>query len=232
MDVRSTFRRSPALAALPDNSLDSLVEVSSLQRLRRGEALRREGEMILSVVVIGHGLVRESVPSIGTRPGMALLFGPGETPGIAEVTRRPRSAWTTEAAAETDPVIVARIPIDPYLDALAAHAGAAMGALEETAGHACALLRRLMLASAPADVRIATEIIDLADRFGDELEGGGVLVPLRLTRAELAGLCGVSPTTAAHTISAWTHAGILSTHDGAIRIDNLARLQYVANGTA
>ena len=53
---------------------------------------------------------------------------------------------------------------------------------------------------------------------GDELEDGTTLIPLRLTRAELAALVGTTVETTIRTLSRWSREGLVSTIDGGLTV--------------
>jgi CRP-like cAMP-binding protein len=57
--------------------------------------------------------------------------------------------------------------------------------------------------------------MELGERFGDEMEDGSTLIPLRLTRAELAALVGTTVETTIRTLSRWSREGLVTTNDAA-----------------
>ena len=84
--------------------------------------------------------------------------------------------------------------------------------------------RRLALFTASAEERLATTLMELGERFGDELEDGSTLIPLRLTRAELAALVGTTVETTIRTLSRWTREGLVSTGDSGLTLHDAVAL--------
>ncbi len=216
MDARSVIKKNAAFSKLSDQALEPLVREATIQRLHRGEPIWRTGERALSFVVVGHGLVKVVLPSTGSRDLVMGLYGPGETVGDGHALDA--TQYPAEALALTDPVIVVRIPRETVLVALE-QSGAASLVLAREMGKRTALAnRRISLFSASAEERLASTIIDLGERFGDELEDGSTLIPLRLTRAELAALVGTTVETTIRTLSRWSREGLVSTVDGGMTV--------------
>jgi CRP-like cAMP-binding protein len=59
--------------------------------------------------------------------------------------------------------------------------------------------------------RLATLFSDLARKFGDEGGDGSTIVPVALSRSELAHLVGATVETTIRIVSAWQKAGLLTT---------------------
>lgn len=224
MDVRSVLRRHAALSRLSDGVLDEISSSATLQRLRRGEAVWRSGERATQFVVVGHGLVKVILPGGPSRDLVLGLAGPGESVGDAAAIDG--SSHDADACALTESVVVARLPRDGVVAALEG-CGVASIALARSLGQAAAVAnRRLALFTASAEERLATTLMELGERFGDEMEDGTTLIPLRLTRAELAALVGTTVETTIRTLSRWSREGLVSTADGGLMLldaDALAR---------
>ncbi len=216
MEVRSILRKNAALSKLSDQVIDQLARDASVQRLHRGEALWRAGERAVSFVLVSHGLVKVVLPSTGSRDLVMGLYGPGETVGDSSTLEG--GIYPAEAFALTDPVVVVRIPREQVLAALEACGPAALLLAREMGKRAAMANRRISLFAASAEERLATTIIDLGERFGDEMEDGSTLIPLRLTRAELAALVGTTVETTIRTLSRWSREGLVSTVDGGLTV--------------
>ena len=59
--------------------------------------------------------------------------------------------------------------------------------------------------------RIASFLLNLADRFGDENEHGHTLVRVQLSRVQMAAYVGARSETVIRTMSAWRRGGLLET---------------------
>lgn len=222
MDARAIVRKHAALSRLSDATLDQLAREATVHRLHRGEALWRAGERAASFVVVGHGLVKVVLPSTGSRDLVMGLYGPGESVGDASVLEG--TNFPAEALALTDPVVIARIPRDTLLGALEQSGAASLAIARELGRRATLANRRISLFSASAEERLASTIIELGERFGDEMEDGSTLIPLRLTRAELAALVGTTVETTIRTLSRWSREGLVSTIDGGLSVHDPSAL--------
>ncbi len=222
MEARSILRRHPALARLNDTVLDRLAHEASVQRLRRGEALWRAGEKACSFIVVGHGLVKVVLPSTGSRDLVMGLFGPGESVGDAALLDG--GQYPAEALALTDPVIIARVPREQLFASLEQCGAAALDLAREMSRRAAIANRRISLFSASAEERLASTLLELGERFGDEMEDGSTLIPLRLTRAELAALVGTTVETTIRTLSRWSREGLVSTTEGGLAVHDASAL--------
>lgn len=222
MEARSILRRHPALARLNDTVLDRLAHDATVQRLRRGEALWRAGEKACSFILVGHGLVKVVLPSTGSRDLVMGLYGPGESVGDAALMEG--GQYPAEALALTDPAIIARVPREPLFAALEQCGAAALDLAREMSRRAAIANRRISLFSASAEERLASTLLELGERFGDEMEDGSTLIPLRLTRAEIAALVGTTVETTIRTLSRWSREGLVSTTEGGLAVHDASAL--------
>lgn len=222
MDVRSVFRRHAALSRITGDALEEIAKTATQQRLRRGEAVWRSGEAASSFVLVGLGLVKVLMPGGPSRDLVLGLAGPGESVGDAEALEA--GCYDADAFALTEAAIVVRVPREVMLPALEKSGSAAL-ALAIGLGRSGAVAnRRLALFTASAEERLATTLMELGERFGDEMEDGSTLIPLRLTRAELAALVGTTVETTIRTLSRWSREGLVSTGDCGLTVHDAVGL--------
>lgn len=222
MDVRSVLRRHAAFARLGEATIDDLARLAQLQRLRKGEAVWRSGERAAGFVVVALGLVKVTVPGPASRDLVLGLAGPGES--IGDTHSVEGSLYESEACALTESAAVVRVPRDAVLSALERSGPAALELARSFGVQAAVSNRRLALFTASAEERLATTLMELGERFGDELEDGSTLIPLRLTRAELAALVGTTVETTIRTLSRWTREGLVSTGDSGMTLHDAVAL--------
>ena len=222
MDAGQIVRRHPAFSKLDAATLDGLIRVSTVQRLRRGEALWKANERANALVVVGHGLIKSLLPSTGAREQSLGLYGPGESVGDAAMLEG--TTYGTLAIALTDSVIVARIPRDHIVPALERNGAAGIEFARSVGRAGAAANRRVALFTASAEERLAATIIELGERFGDEMEDGSTMIPVRMTRAEIAALIGTTVETTIRTLSRWSREGIVSTVDGGLTVHDPSAL--------
>jgi CRP-like cAMP-binding protein len=228
MDALSTLKRHRALARLGTEGLDELARAATVRRLRRGETLWRAGEAAVPFTVVGHGLVKVVLPGSGVRDLVIGLSGPGESVGDAAMLVG--GPLSSDASALTDPVVIARVPREIFFGVLERNGAAALDLARDCANQARLAQRRLVLFASSAEERLATTLMELSERFGDEMEDGTTLIPLRLTRAELAALVGTTVEATIRTLSRWSREGLLTTVDGGIAVHDPAALKRRGGG--
>ena len=65
------------------------------------------------------------------------------------------------------------------------------------------------------------------DQFGDELEDGTHILPVALSRRDLAELVATTSETAIRIMTKWQRDGVIDTERGGFRITKLAELKAV-----
>jgi CRP/FNR family transcriptional regulator len=94
--------------------------------------------------------------------------------------------------------------------------------------HAQALQQKILIMSAgKIEKRLATLLLHLASRFGDEHEDGTTFIPLRLTRSECARLIGATIETTIRTFTRWQRKGLVETTPDGFSLHDLAGLTEI-----
>ena len=97
--------------------------------------------------------------------------------------------------------------------------------------HTQALHEKIRIMSAgTTDKRLATLLLYLARRFGDETEDGSIFVPIVLSRGECARLIGTAVETTIRTFTKWEREGIVETTPDGFALHDAARLEDVTVG--
>lgn len=78
--------------------------------------------------------------------------------------------------------------------------------------------------------RLATLLLALAERFGDEREDGSTFVPVPLSRQELSRLVGARAETVIRTMSRWQKVGVVATDARGFVLRDTERLRRVTRG--
>ena len=73
--------------------------------------------------------------------------------------------------------------------------------------------------------RVAAKLLELADRYGMEKDGGEIEIELRLTQAELAGWVGASRESVNKVLGAFRDQGLIEVEGKTISILNQRRLR-------
>ena len=222
MEVGLVLRRHAALARLGIEAMDRIVRASTLVRLRRGETLWQAGQSATAFAVVAVGLVKVMVPGGASRDLVLGLAGPGE--GVGECAVLTDGLHDVDAYAFTESVVIARVPAEPFLSAMEQSGVAALGMARMFGESSRVANRRLALFTSSSEERLAAALTELGERFGDEMENGSTLIPLRLTRAELAALVGTTVETTIRTLSRWSREGLVSTEDGMLTLHDARAL--------
>ena len=177
------------------------------RRIRRGEAVYRQGEPAVCLYVIESGSVKMTALSSNGKESVTALCGPGEIIGEQALFDPVRD--TDARAAERSvlrPVPVAearrRLRTDPT--AAISMLGEVAGRLRRTAG----VLHAMMVLDAPT--RVARRLCDLAEAHG-VLHDDGVRIRPPLTQEDLASMTGCSRETVNKTLAEFARHGWVRT---------------------
>lgn len=220
------MRSHPVFAAMRDEAQAALVRVTTLGRVRKGESLWRYGERASSFVFVTEGLVGVSVPGGARREVLLGIAGPGDAVGEAAAllgeTRRDHAFAFSSATA------VARVPRDAVILLCEGDGPLSLEFARQFATRQRAADRRLASLTQPSEARIAEMVLALTARFGERLDDGSIVVPHRITRANLAAMVGTTIETAIRTLSRWTRDGLLAPAEGSLVVNDVTALARVA----
>ena len=114
---------------------------------------------------------------------------------------------------------------------LGENASAALNFIDSMVDHGKSLCDRIDEVSAPRVVqRLARMFIRMAETFGQRTPEGAVLIPVRLTRQDLADLCATTPETVSRQLTLPHVAALVRTHSHGFTLSSLSRLRDVADG--
>lgn len=135
------------------------------------------------------------------------ILGPGDLFGALHTLGQPTHSETVRAMETT---CALRIGTDAFRRVLTGHPRVALRVLDDTA----ALLSRArsdVTAQSTATVtqRVAATLLRLAEKFGQGRAGGGTLIQLPLSRADLAGMTGSTPESVSRVMSRLRKDGVI-----------------------
>ncbi len=141
--------------------------------------------------------------------------------------------YPVDAIVATDCATVILLPASVLVDSLPL-------CPELAASLACALQAKLValhdkvdvLSAGSVEARLATLLLKLYERFGDECEDDTAMIPVALSRRELADFVATSFETAIRIMSRWEKSGVLETQHGGFVIRDLDALGRAASGVA
>ncbi|CAN5629843.1 helix-turn-helix domain-containing protein [soil metagenome] len=227
-EVLGSLRASRLFGKLAESQLLVFARSTNREQLQRGELLWRAGDEPSAITIITSGLVKICK---NLRPGMSTivgLFGPRESIGdVAVVSGR---VYPADAIAASDRVELLRVEKKAVLEAMERDSAVAMAVNHSLVEHSAALQDKIrVLAAGAVDHRLATLLLHLAERFGDEQEDESTFIPVALSRAELSLLVGSTIETTIRIMSRWQKEGLVQTLPEGFVITRAAALEDVAN---
>src|SRR5258708_21487852 len=176
------------LGARRHDELESLAELGRRQRYPKSARLFVEGEQSDRVVAILDGRVKVSLVTADGKEVVLAVRGPGDLLGeLAFIDGEPRSA----SATALDPVSSSVIPAAGFTRYLAQHPRIALLLLRMVSRRLRdADRKRAEFAAFDTVGRVASRLLELADRFGEPSGPDGILITLPLAPEGLAGRAG------------------------------------------
>ena len=219
--MNDVLRQAPMFASLDDAEATALRSMMHEVKLRRGEALFREGDAGDELYVVIDGKVKMGRTSSDGRENLLSVLGPGQMFGeLSLFDPGPRSSTVT---AVTDAVLLA-LGQDQLMSWLTGRPEVARGLLLQLASRLRGLndqVADLVFSDVPG--RVAKALLDLARRFG-KLADGSVHVHHDLTQEELAQLVGASRETVNKALADFVHRGWIRLEQRAVVILDIERL--------
>jgi CRP-like cAMP-binding protein len=213
----------PLFQSLRPAERDALRHLVRIKPYEEGDVIFREGEAAAMFHFILGGRVKILKTSADGGEVLLEIFGPGDPIGaIAAYEERPFPA--TAVALEATSLI--SLPRQEFFGVLAANPRLARGLLAGLTRRMIELTQRLADRSSRVEYRLARLFLTLADRVGRK-EGSGVLVPLVLSRQEIADMVGATQETVIRIMSRWGKDDLVATTDSGFVIRSLSALQEV-----
>ena len=208
----AAISKIPLFAGLDAAHLAQLASLMQVRTLTAGRHLILEDTRGEVTFIIQRGAVKIRVSDLeGTEVILAIL-GPGEVVGemsLVDALQRSASAVTME------PTTVFSIERNAFWNCLRTMPTMTYNLVR-------ILSRRLRIANAhvqnlatlDVDGRLARQILDLANAYGEETADGDTRIPLRLTQSDLAALVGASRVRVNQVLAEFRRQGYLSVEDG------------------
>ena len=208
--------------ALTEDERQALIGRAIRRRVPRGTTLFMEGHAVDRVGVILRGRVKVCHLTDGGQEIMFTLREPGDLLGHMEAV----TAGTAIATVITlEPLEGLFLSAGDFRAFLQEHPRVALLLLERMTQHLIdSDRRRLELIAHDSVGRVARRLVDLADRYGEPVEGG-VRITLPILQAELAGWVGISRKAVNNALQALRHRGWIQTARKEIIVKDLDALR-------
>jgi len=227
-DAVGQLRRSAFFAGLPPQLLVRMATGADTVLVPRSRRLWSEGDVASHVGLVLSGRLK-AVRTTGRREVIVDVAMPGDVLGdVAFALGEPYP--TSVVGLRRSRVVL--LPAEALRRAFSHDPRALSFALFSLARRAQRLMRLVEGLSAGSVVRrLATTLATLAGRAGEPFPGG-LLVPIRLRRAELAALAATSVESVSRALATWQRGGILTVLPEGYLVRDLAALQRLAGGRA
>jgi len=210
------------LPALSPDERDALRGPSIVRSFARGAALFHERQAADRVLVLLEGCVKLTSLSDSGKEVVLAIRGPGDLLGeLAAIDGEPRSATATAL----EPVTAMSIPASDFQRFLQQHPRVALTLLKVvTRRLRDADRKRVEFASEDSMTRVAGRIVELSERFGDEV-AQGLEIDLPISQEELAGWTGCSRDSVVNALQAMRGLGWIETHRRRIVVRDIDALR-------
>ena len=208
---------APLFRELEDVDRQRLGEITSVKQFSRGEEIFREGSPPEVSYLIGTGRVKIFKITPAGRDIILELFSAGDLFGAIAAYRG--IPYPASAAALEDATLL-QVPQKKFFMLLEQHPSLVRGLLLSLTQRLVQLTNRIAsLTGGRLEPRFARLFLKLADEVGKSGPEGQV-VPLALSRQELADMTGTTIETCIRLMSRWSKEGIVRTEkDGFVLLD-------------
>jgi len=223
IQTRIPFDSIPLLATLKGEDRAAVEPLCRMRGYEKGEVIFREGESADRIHFIYAGRVK-IVKAAGSRDIIIELLGPGEPVGaVAAFERQPFPA----TAIAIEPSGIVSIPEPEFFQLLEKRPEMTRSLLGGLTMRLMMVNKRLADMTGSVETRAARFFLTLAERLGTPRDEG-VLIPLVLSRQELADLLGTTLETAIRLMSRWHKEEIVLTEKAGFAIPRIDVLREVS----
>lgn len=222
--------RTTVFSHFERNRLAELAMSAVPSTARRGQTLARAGDVLQDLLIVQKGLVK-LVRHTSRGPAICGLLGPGEA--VDDIAMLCGMRCLADAIAATESVSLVTLPRQVVLNACDhdPHTFLALACSAESR------LERLfekidVLSAGGVEARLATLLLQLNERFGDDFDDGTSQIPVALSRRELAELVATSFETAIRIMSRWEREGMLETTRRGFTVRDMNRLSALSGVSA
>ncbi|MEV4900644.1 Crp/Fnr family transcriptional regulator [Citricoccus sp. NPDC055426] len=220
--------RAPYFRGLTETELDGIDRRMRTDSWAAGDLLYQAGEPAGALYVVAEGRVRLSQSTAAGTETVSDIMVPGELFGGMTTLGEPHHRQTASALVGS---CTLRIDQRDFREVLAEYPLVGLAVLDDVAAR---------LARAQSDIsgqtgdlvsqRVATALLRLADKLGEDRGAEGMMLEVPLTRADLAGLARSTPESVSRVMSRWKREGVIESGRRWTALKDLPRLRDEAGG--
>lgn len=222
--------RSPYFVGLAEDELDRIDRRMQTSSWAAGDYVYHAGDSADSLYVVAQGRVKLSQVSTDGTETVTDILVPGELFGAMGSLGEPYHLQSASALVDT---CTLRIDQHEFRQVLASQPRVGLRVLDDVAAR---------LARAHSDIggqvtetvsqRVATTLLRLADKLGEDRGRDGIMLEVPLSRADLAALARSTPESVSRVMSQWKKVGIIDSGRRWTSLLDRPRLEAEAAGSA
>ncbi len=215
------LRQAPFFSGLPEDAISQISVFFREKGFDAGQTIYTGGDPATSLYVVAAGKVKLArTTETGRTVGLGVI-GPGDFFG--SLSALGDRVYPNCAVAHTSCCVLAIAGAD-FQKSLRRYPEAANATLEIVASRLASMNELVeQLSAHPAEQRIASTLLALADKLGEK-EGKAVLIQMPLSRQDLAEMTGIVPETASRILAQLRRSGLIRTGRQWVAIPDPARL--------
>jgi CRP-like cAMP-binding protein len=226
---RKLIQALPVFSAMGAAELDDVIAHATAQRIPKGTAVFRQGEIATAFFVLLNGRLKVVKATPRGQQMIIRFVNPGDIYGIAKALRRDDYPATATAVVDSVTLTWSNEIWDDFMASHPAFAVNVMGMMGDRLQEAHTRLKEL--STEEVEPRVAHAVLRLIAQSGRQTDEG-VVVDFPITQQELAEACGTTLHSVSRTLSAWEAAGLVTVGRRKIVVRDAQGLSALADRAA
>lgn len=215
------------LAPLSEENRRALAEIGRFRRFEADDVILPQAEPVLSFFVVAEGRAKKQRAMPNGRQVVLGLYGPGLLFGTADAIGRQPSHGSLIAMTD---LLCLEIRRDELFGLMRRHGSLASDLLVALTPHLSECKNCIVeLACLRIEARLARLLGKLARSAGYE-ENGHLVVPIALSRQDLADMTGTTVETTIRIMSRWGKENVVETRDQGFVVHDVEKLTRLGTG--
>lgn len=225
IQVSEKLKALEIFAGLADSDIAQLIEGADEKSLKHRASLYKAGNEAHFFALILEGAVKLVKPSPSGDDVIVLFATPGDVVG-ALIMAQEKSAYPVSVIA-LGPTLVLEIPRRTFMKSWQKNPDVMRRVNTLIYSRMADLHEQKSLTKAPLQRKIARQLVSLIERCGED---AGTILPIPLTRQEIADSVGATVESVIRIMSNWAQLGIVRTSGQHIEILKMDKVLEILNG--